>query len=66
MKKNPLNVYLYEEKRINEYKNQFAELVDKLDTSLHNKLTLHKLFDWYGHARAIKSKAYQELKKIKK
>ena len=62
----PFEIYEYETKRIKKYIDEFYDEINKLnvDTQTENKLL--KLFVWYGNARAIKSKAYQEMKQLKK
>mgnify|MGYP005989240827 CR=1 FL=1 len=63
--KTPTDLYNYETKRIERYKKEFNDILASIDIdkATYDKLT--KLFDWYGHARAIKSKAYQEMKNEK-
>ena len=60
MKRTPEQLYEYETKRIEEYKKQFYSVIYKHNLEDH-KLIMN-LFEWYGNARAIKSKAYQEMK----
>lgn len=62
MKRSPAELYEYESKRQKEYEVEFAELIQDLEISSIKKFRLQSLFEWYGNARAIKSKAYQELK----
>lgn len=66
MKRTPKEIYDYESVRIDKYKEEFYEIIETLDNvDLLTTEKLVSLFEWYGHARAIKSKAYQELKQIK-
>lgn len=51
-------IYEYESGRIKSYEDRFMELIKGSD----NEHELLNLFMWYGNARAIKSKAYQEKK----
>lgn len=64
--KTPFEKYEYESKRIRKYILEFYDLVDELKTDTETENKLLQLFTWYGNARAIKSKAYQEMKKLKK
>lgn len=64
--KTPFEKYEYETKRIKKYINDFYDLVNTLDTDPETENNLLQLFTWYGNARAIKSKAYQEMKQLKK
>lgn len=64
--KTPFEKYEYESKRIGKYILEFYDLVDELKTDTETENKLLQLFTWYGNARAIKSKAYQEMKKLKK
>jgi hypothetical protein len=59
-------IYEYETKRIKKYIAEYYDLVDTINVETKTKDKLHKLFVWYGNARAIKSKAYQEMKQLKK
>ena len=66
MKRTAEQLYEYETKRAEEY-------INKLDTIFKTYMLpedvrheLKTLIEWYGHARAIKSKAYQEMKANKK
>lgn len=61
----PEQLYKYEDKRQKEYYAEFLGLVQELDIPEIKRTKLVTLFEWYGHARAIKSKAYQEMKKTK-
>lgn len=66
MKRTPKEIYDYESVRIDKYKEEFYEIIETLDNvDLLTTEKLVSLFEWYGNARAIKSKAYQELKQIK-
>jgi hypothetical protein len=66
MKRTAEELYEYETNRIEKY-------LYKLDTIFKTymlpddvRYELKTLIEWYGHARAIKSKAYQEMKANKK
>ena len=66
MKRTAEQLYEYETKRIEQY-------LYKLDTIFKTYMLpedirheLKTIIEWYGHARAIKSKAYQEMKANKK
>jgi len=61
----PFQKYQYESIRIKKYILEFYELVEKLDIDAKTEDKLIQLFTWYGNARAIKSKAYQEMKTAK-
>lgn len=61
--KTPQEIYDYESKRIDRYTEEFETVLNNIDTHEDVKENLRKLFVWNGHARAIKSKAYQDLKK---
>lgn len=63
MKRTPQELYDYESKRAKEYEVEFIAALQELELSEIKKYKLQTLFEWYGNARAIKSKAYQELKK---
>jgi len=65
MKRTPQEIYDYESKRIDEYEDKLMALLEelKLKPEVHDRII--SLWNWYGHARAIKSKAYQDMKKIK-
>ena len=52
-KRTPQEIYDYESKRIDEYEQRLEQLFEEIT----------KLFKWYGNAKSIKSKAYQDLKK---
>lgn len=65
MKRTPQELYDYESKRANKYRREFQEELEELDINQDTYDRLTVLFEWYGHARAIKSKAYQELKQTK-
>lgn len=54
----PQEIYDYETKRSEEYLNKLNELID----GHKNEDMIRHLFEWYGKARAIKSKAYQDMK----
>jgi hypothetical protein len=62
MKRTPQQIYDYESMRIQEY-NQKLEIILNMINNDDLKDEIKKLFKWYGNARAIKSKAYQEIKK---
>ena len=62
MRRTPEQLYEYESKRIETYKREFQEALEELDIDLDTYDRLKQLFEWYGHARSIKSKAYQEMK----
>ena len=64
-KRNPEELYLYESMRIDKYTQEFQDVLDNSDLNQFTKDRLLQLFLWNGNARAIKSKAYQELKKQK-
>ena len=64
-KRNPEELYLYESMRIDKYTQEFQDTLDNSDLNQFTKDRLLQLFLWNGNARAIKSKAYQELKKQK-
>lgn len=61
-KRTPQEMYDYESKRIDKYTEEFQEIIEELDITQVIKDKLFNLFLWNGNARAIKSKAYQELK----
>ena len=61
--KTPQQIYDYESKRIDKYTEDFHDIVNLLDVSDDVKEDLKSLYLWNGNARAIKSKAYQDLKK---
>ena len=54
----PQEIYDYETKRSEEYLNKLNDLID----GHKNEDMIRHLFEWYGKARAIKSKAYQDMK----
>lgn len=63
MKRTSKEIYEYESVRIDKYKEEFYDIIETLDNvDLLTTEKLVSLFEWYGNARAIKSKAYQELK----
>lgn len=64
-KKTSKQVYEYENNRIKKYNERFEEILEELDAEDAVKDELLKLYKWNGHARAIKSKAYQEMKASK-
>lgn len=66
MKRTAEQLYEYETKRIDKYTNDFYNTLDTLNIEQQDYDKLCKLFMWYGHARAIKSKAYQDMKANKK
>ena len=57
-KRTPQEIYDYETKRSEEYLNKLNELID----GHKNEDMIRHLFEWHGKARAIKSKAYQDMK----
>lgn len=57
-KRTPQEIYDYETKRSEEYLNKLNDLID----GHKNEDMIRHLFEWYGKARAIKSKAYQDMK----
>ena len=59
----PKEIYDYESKRIDEYNDKLVVLLHQINNPLI-EAQLQSLFKWYGNARAIKSKAYQEMKGI--
>ena len=63
--KTPKQLYDYESKRAKEYELELHQTLNDLDIPVIKKFRLITLFEWYGNARAIKSKAYQELKNDK-
>lgn len=63
--KDAQKIYDYESKRIEGYKKDFEEAINNLDIIAPMKRKLKETFEWYGNARAIKSKAYQTIKKLK-
>jgi len=65
MKRTPKEIYEYESRRIDEYEDKLKSLLDDLKLNPNVEETIWGLWNWYGHARAIKSKAYQDMKKIK-
>jgi hypothetical protein len=54
----PEELYEYETKRCKEYTTKIEELIKDHP----NKSQILHLVEWYGKAKAIKSKAYQEIK----
>lgn len=56
----PQEIYDYETKRSEEYLKKLNDLID----GHKNEDMIRHLFEWYGKARAIKSKAYQDMKVI--
>ena len=60
--KTPQEIYNYESKRIDKYTEEFETILNSLSVHEDVKENMRKLFVWNGHARAIKYKAYQELK----
>lgn len=54
----PQEIYDYETKRSEEYLKKLNDLID----GHKNEDMIRHLFEWYGKARAIKSKAYQDMK----
>lgn len=66
MKRTTEELYEYETKRQKEYEAEFMDLIQTLNINELKKFKLQSLFEWYGNARAIKSKAYQEMKANKK
>lgn len=66
MKRTPTQLYEYESKRIERYKREFQGTLEELDIDVLTYDKLKQLFEWHGHARAIMSKAYQDMKNEKK
>ena len=60
--KTPQEIYNYESKRIDKYTEEFETILNRISVDEDVKDNMRKLFVWNGHARAIKSKAYQDLK----
>ena len=58
----PRELYDYESKRIDNYLEQIDEIINNDVKSDDASRKLKHLIKWYGNARAIKSKAYQEMK----
>lgn len=65
MKRTSQELYDYESKRIQKYLEEIDKIIDYGIDSDKTANRLKHLIKWYGNARAIKSKAYQELKKQK-
>lgn len=63
MKRTPQEIYEYESKRIDGYEEKFMALLDELKLNPETQDKIISLWNWNGHARAIKSKAYQDMKK---
>jgi hypothetical protein len=63
MKRTPKEIYEYETSRITGYEDKFEAIITGLAIPDETRAELMKLFIWNGNARAIKSKAYQELKR---
>jgi phosphopantetheine adenylyltransferase len=57
-------IYNYEAKRIAKYKVRLESLLNRLDLSKEDREEIERLFTWNGAARAIMSKAYQEMKEL--
>lgn len=57
-------IYQYETVKIKKYRAKLSALLDQLSPTNEQKEEIVKLFEWNGNARAIKSKAYQEMKNI--
>lgn len=54
--------YEYQKNRGNGYEEKFEDKIFGLNISTEEKYELLELFAWYGNSRAMKSKAYQEMK----
>jgi hypothetical protein len=63
MKRTPQEIYDYESKRIDEYEAKLMALLEELKLNPDVQDRIISLWNWNGHARAIKSKAYQDMKK---
>ena len=61
--KTPQEIYDYERSRITGYEDRFEAIITGLAIPDETRSELMKLFTWNGNARAIKSKAYQEMKR---
>jgi len=62
MKRTPRQLYDYEKSRISGYEDRFEQILIGLAISDELREEMMRLFVWNGNARAIMSKAYQELK----
>lgn len=62
MKRTPKQLYEYEKSRINGYQDRFEKVLAGLGLNDDTRDELIKLFTWNGNARAIMSKAYQDIK----
>jgi len=56
-KRTPQEIYDYETKRSEEYLNKLNNIID----GHKNEDMIKHLFEWYGKAKSIKSKAYQDM-----
>jgi hypothetical protein len=66
MKRTAEQLYEYETKRIEQYLYKLDAIFKTYMLPEDVRHELKTLIEWYGHARAIKSKAYQEMKANKK
>ena len=66
MKRTAEELYEYETKRIEKYLHNLDTIFKTYMLPDDVRHELKTLIEWYGHARAIKSKAYQEMKANKK
>ena len=62
MKRTAKELYNYEVKRINNYLEEIDEIINNSVKSDDASDRLKHFIQWYGNARAIKSKSYQEMK----
>jgi hypothetical protein len=62
MKRTPRELYDYEINRIDKYLVEMDEIINNAVKSDDASNRLKHLIEWYGNARAIKSKAYQDMK----
>jgi len=62
MKRTPRQLYDYEKARISGYEDRFEQILIGLAISDELREEMMRLFVWNGNARAIMSKAYQEMK----
>jgi len=65
-KRTPQDWYAYQTERIDRYEEKFHNILENSELDYETREELEKLFTWYGNARAMKSKAYQEMKTNKK
>lgn len=62
MKRTPKQLYDYEKTRISGYEDRFEQILIGLAISDELREEMMRLFVWNGNARAIMSKAYQDMK----